>query len=65
MTRNRALPVQVRILPLKTWISRLEISNLAHDFNFFARASSNPTAQNFDLLYFLISGRAEVVIGHD
>ena len=26
---------------------------------------SNPTDQNFDLLYFSISGRAGVVIGHD
>ena len=43
---------------------------VAHDMIFFIFFSSlleisNPTAQNFDLLYFLMSGRAGVVIVHD
>ena len=65
MTRNLVGSVLVRFVLLSTWISRLDISNLAHDFDSFARAGLYPTTQNFDLLYFLISGRAGVVIGHD
>ena len=60
-----ALPAQVRILPVTTYIS---YKNLVHTKNkrvVIGLEILNPTAHNFGLLYILFSGRGGVVIGHD